>query len=333
MPNRSSRLVPALLDWAVRALALFAGLNLVLGVLMPGFDANWMWVGGASHPLLMDVALTGFSASVLIGRRLFPRLGSRVAAAFALFLAAVCVADTIGYYRLVFSGSIRTAFPVPLSALLAALLGAWACSGITSRRRQRHAAGRTLWQKLADGGAVMLALFAFGLALLSSVGATDYRRPADAVVVFGAAVRHDGSPSGALRDRTTSAVELYLAGLAHKLVLSGGRDPLAPLSEPQCMARIALELGVPPEALILDEAGANTRHSLETVATLVEERGWKSVLMVSHDYHLARIQLQAHRRGLRAFTVPATETVAWPTKPLFVMREVVALAWYLTKPS
>jgi vancomycin permeability regulator SanA len=175
-------------------------------------------------------------------------------------------------------------------------------------------------------------MLGLGLLLhLLTFGATDYRRPADAAVVFGAAVRASGAPSQALRDRTLTACELYHQGLVRTLVLSGGRDPRAPISEPVCMARIAREAGVPARALILDEHGATTDASVRGVRALAQVHGWRRVLLVSHDYHLARISMSARRAGLDAATVPAEEPVPLGPKPWFVLREMAAYAFYYAR--
>ncbi len=94
------------------------------------------------------------------------------------------------------------------------------------------------------------------------------------------------------------------------------------------MRQIALDAGVPAEAIVLDETGLTTNATLAATADLAARRGWSRLLFVSHDYHLARIQLGARRRGLRAFTVPARETVPWPRKPFVVAREIAAFGWY-----
>ena len=49
----------------------------------------------------------------------------------------------------------------------------------------------------------------FPVAQVFFFGKTDYRRPADVVVVFGAQVHRDGAPSTSLNDRMTTAIELY----------------------------------------------------------------------------------------------------------------------------
>ena len=149
--------------------------------------------------------------------------------------------------------------------------------------------------------------------------------------MFGAAVRPDGSASGALLDRTNTACALYHQGLVDVLVLSGGRNPAVPVSEPVCMARLARAAGVPEEALILDETGRTSAATLTTVDRLARERDWSRILLVSHDYHLARLHLLARPLGARAYTVPARETVPWPSKPAFVLREVAAWGWHFLR--
>ena len=143
--------------------------------------------------------------------------------------------------------------------------------------------------------------------------------------MFGAKVCADGRPSLALSDRTRTACRLYQQGLVDYLVFSGGRDPRAPISEPEAMRRLARRMDIPDEAIILDEGGIDTMASVAAARVLARRMGWPSVLMVSHDYHLSRIKLLSYRSGLAAYTVPAEETRMLTRKPYFVGREL--LAW------
>ena len=99
------------------------------------------------------------------------------------------------------------------------------------------------------------------------------------------------------------------------------------------MARIAREAGVPEAALVLDETGVTSEATVAAVEGLVRERGWGEVLLVSHDAHLARLALLARAQGVTARTVPARETVAWRSKPVFVLREVLAFGWHWLRTS
>jgi len=314
-----------LFDAGAKALALFALANLLLAAFSARWDPTWLWVQGGVLPAgLVHTLAIVFAVGVLFLRRRHPALAFLVRGA-ALLLAVACLADAFVYYRLLAVGRITSSVPVPMSLLLCVLLLGYA---VTARPTSLHAEGgtrRALWVRVLERTAPLW-LGGVGLLLhLVLFGATDYARPADAAVVFGAAVRANGKASQALRDRTLTACALYHRGLVDHLVLSGGRDPRAPCSEPACMAQIALAYGVPAEALVLDELGINTQASIENVRQLVEARSWGSVLMVSHDYHLARIQMASRKAGLRACTVPASESRVLWAKPWFTARE--AAAW------
>ncbi|MDF1700063.1 MAG: YdcF family protein [Planctomycetota bacterium] len=320
------------LDAGVHALALFALANLVLAAFSDRWDPTWLWVQGGALPSgLVHVLAALFAVGVLCLHRRHPALALVVRAA-ALLLSVACLADAIAYYRLLAAGHISSAVPVPLSLGLAIMLLAWA---VVARPESPYGTARTrraLWLRVLDRTAPLW-LGALGLLLhVMTIGVTDYARPADAAVVFGAAVRASGQPSQALRDRTVAACELYHRGLVDRIVLSGGRDPRAPLSEPECMAVICQTQGVPAEALVFDEAGVNTQASVESTRVLARRHGWRRVLMVSHDYHLARIQMVCRKAGVRAYTVPAAESRPMLLKPWFTLRELAAYGAYFARP-
>lgn len=318
----------ALLDSAVRALALFALVNLALGVFSSRWDANWLWLQGGSLP---EPVVTTLVLLFVVGVLLAPRrhaaavLGTRFV---AVLLAVACLADTLTFFRLLASGQLQSSLAFPLSLVHAVLLLAWAVCGPTAALAPRSRTRRALWIRVMGSGAPLGLALVGVLAHILAFGASDYRRSADAAVVLGAAVRADGSPSRALLDRTTTACRLYHDGLVRHLVLSGARDPGAPISEPECMRRIARAQGVPAAALILDETGQNSHGTVRTASALSRAQGWERVLLVSHDYHLARLKLLSRRAGLEAFTVPARESAAWAGKHWFIGREVLAWGWW-----
>ena len=83
--------------------------------------------------------------------------------------------------------------------------------------------------------------------------------------------------------------------------------------------------------MVLDETGVDTASSVQFTARLSREHGWSRVLVVSHDYHLARVRLLADREGLVVRTVPAVETCPSSWKAGAVAREIAAYvaAWAL----
>ncbi len=309
-------------DAAVAALALATLVNLAVEAVL-GQPAGWFWVDLRwMHPVVADLLLVSFAVTVLSSPR-----ASAAAQALALFFAGICLVDAVRFYDLLGRGELSSALPIPTSLALSCLLLFW------SSRRKRPSQSRG-WKSrlglLAVGGVVSTAgIVAFTLAF----GATDYRRPADAIVVFGARVNPDGHPSLSLADRTRTACRLYHDGLASRIMLSGGHGAGAPVSEPNAMRALALSLGVPDEVLVLDDQGTNTLATVHNTAELAREYGWRSFLMVSHDYHLARIKLFSERSGISAVTVPADETRSLRRYPWFVFREAAALLYWYCHPA
>jgi len=322
----------ALVEAGVRVLAVFGLFNFALGLFSSQWNANWLWIQGGAVPRPIVTALVlVFALGVLLGRRRPVVLFA--ARAVAVLLAVACLADAIAFFRLLARDAIQSSLPVPLSLGLAALLLTWALLATGGTAAAGGRTRRALWIRVMQHGAPLALALVGVLAHVLAFGATDYRRPADAAVVFGAAVWPGGKASPALRDRTLTACALYHDGLVRTLVLSGGRNPAAEMSEPECMARLARAQGVPAHALILDETGTNSRASVAMARSLAREHAWSRVLLVSHDYHLARIHLLSQRAGLQAATVPARELGPWPSKPLFVGREVIAWAWWYLRPD
>ncbi len=327
-----------------RGLALFLGaftlLNIVGSWWSPGFDANGWWLDVAFLPWKSGHALLICGALALlaigINRPRAPRGWARIWTQTAVGgLLTVALWNTAGFYWLWFRGQFTPGVWVPLSLLLAAALGFVACAAWRPQPRAGWAA-RILYFLT-----IVAAMVIFPLAQMYCFGRTDYRRQADVIVVFGAKANADGTPSEALDDRVRTALALYQEHRAPLLIFSGGPGA-GTLSEPQVMRHLALAAGVPASAIVLDEQGLNTDATVDNTVALFPERGIKTVLAVSHDYHLPRIKL-TYERALAAaatganttiavYTVPAQQRRPLTARPFFMAREVVALWVYYLRP-
>jgi uncharacterized SAM-binding protein YcdF (DUF218 family) len=89
-------------------------------------------------------------------------------------------------------------------------------------------------------------------------------------------------------DRATRASELFRQKLAPVVVASGRRlRPSAGLSE--LMDHDLVERGIPKDRIIRFPHDAdNTREEAEALRTLVVERNWRSVIVVTSNYHTRR---------------------------------------------
>ncbi len=168
----------------------------------------------------------------------------------------------------------------------------------------------------------------FGLAWrVDRFGQRERAVPADVLVVLGARVLPGGVPSGSLQARVEKAVELYQRGLAPRLIFSGGIG-VNPPSEAQVMRALAVRLGVPPEACILEEQSHSTEQNARYSAELLRSLGTRRVVVVSDPYHLLRARQYFRLQGFEVATSPALLTernLSAVDRLYWTVREAVAL--------
>jgi len=134
-------------------------------------------------------------------------------------------------------------------------------------------------------------------------GNQDNGRPADAIVVLGAA-QYNGAPSPIYRARLDHAIDLFEEGLAPALVMTGGKVPGDKTTEAQAGRQYAISKGVPADAILVEDHGRTTLESLRTVAAMLRDRGAHSAVFVSDRTHMLRVLRIAHDEGLEAFGSP-----------------------------
>lgn len=196
----------------------------------------------------VQIALLGTLGSILLiwvlSDRAGPRLRQTTTIACLVF-AAFATRDVVRVAEAVRNGQVRPTAPVPLSLLFAiALVGIaiWIWRDVRSSTTRR-------WRTRSAVVAVAVAAaLAFPVLQIAFFGTTDYRRPANAAVIFGARVYASGEPSPLLADRIATGVELYRAGLVPVLVMSGG-DGTDGYNEAFVMRERAIAAGVDPAAI------------------------------------------------------------------------------------
>jgi uncharacterized SAM-binding protein YcdF (DUF218 family) len=157
---------------------------------------------------------------------------------------------------------------------------------------------------VAGGLAVILA-GGFATARIWQQGATDERRPVDAIVVLGAA-QYDGRPSPVFEARLEHAVALWKDGIAPWLVVTGGKLPADRTTEAAVAREYAIAHGVPPEAIFGEDEAHNTLVSLTGVAVQMRARGLRTAVVVSDPTHMLRALRIAGDLGLEAWGSPTT---------------------------
>ena len=121
----------------------------------------------------------------------------------------------------------------------------------------------------------------------------------DCILVLGCGVHDDGSPSDMLHDRLRRSVELYEAGAAPKLLMSGdhGRQGY---DEVDAMKTFAVDAGIPSENVFMDHAGFSTYESMVRAKEIFQA---KKIIIVTQEYHLYRAIYIAQQLGMEAYGV------------------------------
>ncbi len=119
------------------------------------------------------------------------------------------------------------------------------------------------------------------------------------IVIFGAAVREDGTPSGALRDRVGAAVRFGSRVLPRPIyIVTGSKGRYGP-PEAEVMADLLLSRGVDPDFIVLEPTGTNTLRSVVAVARLLKGADGP-VYAATSAYHMPRCVLLLGIAGLDA---------------------------------
>lgn len=161
-------------------------------------------------------------------------------------------------------------------------------------------------------------------------GARDEARSADAIVVLGAA-QYNGRPSRIFEARLAHAVDLYEAGIAPILVVTGGKAEGDRTTEAAAAKAYALGRGVPEDAIRSEDHGRTTLESLQSVAALMRAEGLETAVFVSDRSHLLRVLRIATDEGIVAWgsptaTSPIDTSVAWQAEA--TLHELGALGVY-----
>jgi SanA protein len=140
-------------------------------------------------------------------------------------------------------------------------------------------------------------------------------------IVFGAGLWRDGTPTMVLRDRISTAAQLYFTGKVQKILMSGDNSTVY-YNEPAAMREFALGLGVPDEAIVLDYAGRRTYDTCYRAKAIF---GVQQATLVTQGFHMPRALFTCNALGLNAIGV-ASDTREYLLTSLFYwnLRELPA---------
>ena len=134
----------------------------------------------------------------------------------------------------------------------------------------------------------------------------DEAAEADVIVVLGAA-EYRGRPSPVLEARLNHALYLYLKGLAPRILTTGGSGGDPTYTEGGVAHNYLSRHGVPSEAILVEDEGESTVHSIVAAAEIMRRFQMKSCIVVSDGYHIFRVKKMLENRGIKVYGSPRPE--------------------------
>ena len=156
---------------------------------------------------------------------------------------------------------------------------------------------------------MILAAVAFGL-LLGYICIQEGKVPRevsqvqaeyDAIIVLGAQVKADGTPSVQLTWRLDRAVEVWKLNSV-PIVVCGAQGKDEPEPEAYTMKQYLVDSGIPDALILTDPESFNTEQNLQNAKKLLDEYPdtIRKVIIVTSDYHVPRSMALAGDLGLDA---------------------------------
>ena len=176
----------------------------------------------------------------------------------------------------------------------------------------------------------ILGYFAYLYRQIREVAVHDDARPAEAIVVLGAA-QYNGRPSPVLKARLDHASELYDRGFAHAIITTGSYGPDPNFSEAEVGRKYLVQHGVNVADIVTEQGSGTTHDSIQAASALLKAKGWKTAIVVSDGFHLFRVKKMFADNGITAYTSPAPNSpieVAASQRFWHSLREVVLFSAY-----
>ena len=141
----------------------------------------------------------------------------------------------------------------------------------------------------------------------------------DCILVLGAGIKADGTPSPMLEDRLEIAIEIYKLRPDLPILVSGDNGS-EDYNEIRAMKEYLLEKGISETAIFADYAGFSTYDSLYRLKHVFKI---EKVFIVTQKYHLYRAIHLANKLGIKSYGISAS-LEDYKGQPYYDFREYLA---------
>lgn len=163
--------------------------------------------------------------------------------------------------------------------------------------------------------------------LASPLQIVDVPRKADVIAVFAGGVGESGRAGGGYQERVQHAANLYLAGYSSHLVFSSGF--VFAFQEAEVMRDLAVALGVPPDAIILERQASSTYENVIYTRDIMIVNNWEQLLVVSSPYHMRRAMLTWRKQApsFQVVSTPVSESQYYAHERTASLEQIRGIVW------
>lgn len=150
----------------------------------------------------------------------------------------------------------------------------------------------------------------------------DEKQPADTAIVLGAGTA-GGEISPVFRERIHHGIWLYQNGYVDALIFTGGIGDGNERSDAWAAGQYAIEQGVPEADILLEEKSTITQENIANAKKIMDEKGYRTAIIVSDPLHMKRAMRMARDYGIEAYSspTPTSRYISLKTKIPFLARE------------
>ena len=151
-------------------------------------------------------------------------------------------------------------------------------------------------------------------------------RQADVIVVLAGGVDKGRYLTLASSHRMVRGAQLYFAGKAKKILLSGGDPQKVGVAEALVMAQEIKKLNIPAEDIVVEKRSTHTHEQSVEIKKIAGPLRWKSLILVTSASHMKRSLLAFENAGFKVYPVSADPYEKYVDGPLDRLRLFQRLA-------
>lgn len=224
----------------------------------------------------------------------------------------------LGYWLLM---GVTARFGLDMHWIWLVVGGALTVAGLVCRWDRLPGWVRIAWRTLMCAGLALV----IGLeGLVVSGMSAQPPEGLDYLIVLGARVEENGSPSKALQKRINAAAEYLSANSETMVIASGGKGTDELISEAECIRNGLVAMGIDESRILLEGQSTTTSENMEFSMRLMDGGAEMKVGIVTNNYHVFRgIKLAEHAGLKNVYGLAADYT--GPTLLHYMMREGACL--------